>query len=115
MRKAIVLLAIPLLLACEGGKGPMGPPGPAGTTSKITYQSTAPIPSDNYTVAIPEIIIADMPLVSIYVQPFGVDLWTELPYYFEGYPDWGHMAFITEGHVTFVDCRAFNYKIILIL
>ena len=97
-----------------GPRGFTGAQGEPGVGTRTVYQSTMPIPTDDYTIAIPEITLNDMPSISIYVNPFGVGLWTELPYYFEGYPDWGHMAFITEGHVTFLLCRTFFYKIVII-
>ena len=117
MRKLATLVIVLglFVLSCEGKRGPMGPQGEPGPGTRIVYQSTGPIPTnDLYTIDIPEIHIADMPLVTVYVTLFGLDLWYELPAYFENYPDFGQICFYTEGHITFQYCGNFVYKVVIV-
>jgi len=118
MKTVLMLCAALLLLGCTGKRGPTGPVGPVGPDgpgTRIVYISTLPIPTDNvYTVAIPEITLSDMPLITTYVCPSGYSLWYELPAYFENYPGFGQICFYTEGHVSFQYCRDFYYKVVIV-
>jgi hypothetical protein len=112
MKRMLLVMVVLSMIACTGKQGPMGPAGPGNRT---VYTSTTPIPYDDlYTVSIPEITTADMPLVSTYVRLDGNTLWTELPMYFENLPDFGQGCFYSEGHVSFTQCQGFYYKIVVI-
>ena len=114
----VMIFAILILSGCTGKKGPMGPQGASGEPGpgdRIVYLSTYPIPTNElYTVSIPEITLNDMPVVSVYIALAGTDLWYELPAYFEDFPDWGQICFLTEGHVSFEWCGDWNYKIVMV-
>jgi hypothetical protein len=105
-------------MSCTGQEGPTGPAGEQGEPgpgSRIVYQSTMPILTwDAFTVYVPEIKIDDMPAVSVYVRMEGFSVWIELPFYFEGYPDWGMMYLLDEGKVIFDQCKYYYYKIVVI-
>jgi|WetSurMetagenome_2_1015567.scaffolds.fasta_scaffold109734_2 hypothetical protein len=108
----MAMLCSLILVSCTGKRGPMGPAGPG---SRTVYTSTGVIPTDNlYTVEIPEITINDMPSVSTYIRLTGNSLWYELPCYFENSPDFGQACFYTEGHVSFVYCSDFYYKVVIV-
>jgi len=111
----IFLLVTLFVFGCKGKTGPMGPAGTPGPGTRIVYQSTTPIPSDFYTVTIPEIDVDDMPLVSVYVRLEGNILWYELPMYFEGMPDFGQICFFTDGMVTFLECEDWFYQIVIVI
>lgn len=120
-RIAGALLIIFVAFACEGKQGPMGPEGPEGPQgepgpgTRYVYQGLSPIIDDPHTVGVPEIIVDDMPLVSVYLRLQGTDVWFEIPFYFEGYPDWGMACFISDHTVTFSHCQDCYYKIVVVI
>jgi hypothetical protein len=110
------VLGIALFTACEGKQGPVGPAGEPGPGTRIVYQSTTPI-AKNFAICVdvPEITLDDMPLVSVYVAHREVpSLWTELPAYFENFPDFGLYCCYFEGEVCFDQCKDFYYKIVIV-
>lgn len=118
MKLLTCAVAVILFAGCagkDGDAGPTGPQGPAGPGSRIVYTSTEAIPTNElFLVNVPEITLADMPLVSVYVRLNGNSLWYELPTYFENYPNFGQICFFTEGRVSFSQCRDFYYKIVIV-
>jgi hypothetical protein len=113
-----IILALSFIFACEGKQGPVGPAGPQGEPgpgTRIVYTSSQPIPSDAYSVNIPEITLNDMPLVSVYIRLEGTTMWYEIPAYFENLPEWGQMCFFFEGEVVFLQCADWYYRIIIVI
>lgn len=113
MKRAVALIVIALsLVACEGKQGPAGPAGPG---TRIVYESTTTIPTDDmYVVSIPEIDLNDMPLVAVYLSLPGDGLWFEIPLYVQGAVDFGAVCFYQQGSVSFLDCGGFKYKIVIV-
>lgn len=114
----IVLAIVAFAMSCTGPEGPTGPAGKQGEPgpgSRIVYQSTEPIPTNyDFTVYVPEIKLNDMPVVSVYIRIGTSSEWVELPFYFEGFPDWGLACFLQEGAVVFNNCKSSHYKIVVI-
>ena len=119
MKKALLTVGIAaLMISCEGSRGPGGPQGPQGEPgpgTRTVYLSTTPIPTDfDYYVNIPEIHLDDMPLVSVYIAFPGIEIWIELPVYYEGAPGVGRACAFLEGQVMFEGCGGYNYKIVIV-
>ena len=120
---ALLIPVMALFVACEGDQGPMGPPGPTGPEgdpgpgTRIVYQSTTPIPDEDYTVIIPEITLDDMPAISVFVSFDGAGTeWYEIPqtWYDDPYL-WTEAYILTEGHIRFFLCDGLHYKVVIII
>ncbi|HBZ01236.1 MAG TPA: hypothetical protein DEO84_07965 [candidate division Zixibacteria bacterium] len=119
MKKVLLVVGtLAVMISCQGKQGPVGPQGlqgEPGPGTRTVYLSTTPIPTDlDYYVSIPAIHLSDMPLVSVYISPPSMDLWIELPVYYEGAPGVGRACGFTEGNVLFEGCNGYNYKIVIV-
>ena len=120
---ALLISVMALLVACEGDRGPMGPPGPQGAQgdpgpgTRLVYQSTTPIPTEDYTVAIPEITLDDMPSISVFVSFDGTGAeWYEIPQtWFTEEIIWTEAYILTEGNIRFFLCNGLHYKVVIII
>ncbi len=108
-----LVLGLALLWGCTGKQGPTGPRGPGDRTVKA---GTVPIDSTVYFVPISPLNLADLPLVSVFVQ-VSPDEYDELPFVFQFQGDslvTTLYASVRTGGVTLYNCQALDYVIVLI-
>jgi len=86
MRTLSLVLAVVLLISCEGEQGPAGPQGPPGTVGKAYEVEVDFNESNNYTVIseFPDIEVLSTDIVMVYLlwevdENTGNDVWQPLP------------------------------------
>lgn len=117
--KAFTFVLIISLFAC-GKQGPTGPQGPAGAGTRVIYQSTDYINTDEVRVSIPELSIDNLPIISIYVAHFEpLDTSWIAANYFIFREDPGHVVgtyiWVGDGQITLFNYQNYMYKIVLVL
>lgn len=85
----------------QGSKGDKGDPGEPGTCTLIKYEPANPIPAPNWEMAIPELTLADMPMVSVYVEYKEMPgRWIQIPFHLSSEPYMDYYV-IFEGYIRF--------------
>lgn len=126
-RMTLLIVSFLLLLGCTGKEGPMGPPGPTGPQgpagddgepgpgTRTIYYSGEPIAdNDLHCYSVPEVTIADMPMISVYAAPSeNLDSWGELPVWnpFSEQMMWYSFG---EGKVCVEMCAGYWIKIVIV-
>jgi hypothetical protein len=72
----IVLLSLIFLDSCKGPEGPVGPAGP-GSRKVYSGTITSAASGSGQVVSVPELNLADFPLVAVYVSD-NTGTWVEL-------------------------------------
>jgi hypothetical protein len=114
----IVLLALIFLDSCKGPEGPMGPAGPGSRkvyTGTITSAATS---ESGQVVSIPELNLANFPLVAVYVSD-NTGTWVQLNLVVydpssQTFPIF-EVAFLQTGSVTIISKQVGEpYRIVVV-
>ena len=99
----------------DGTDGVDGQDGEDGAGTRVVYNSASPATSNLVYYLIPEITLADMPLVTVY-SAFSIapNTWYELPQYLESIGGDGMMCWFEEGKVTIENCIGSWIKIVVV-